>query len=113
MKPGIKPSHLWHWTPRKWFESVLKDRLSIKNIDQRDKNELLKTNFIVMSISLLLMYSYGIIDPKETITRMINERSCATAAQSVEPEPEPVRELPPEPENVCPPKKKKELPKCP
>ncbi|CAH4027446.1 unnamed protein product [Pieris brassicae] len=112
MKPGIKPSHLWNWTPRKWYESVLNDRLSLKR-DQRNKSEQVKTSLIVMSLSLCFAYSFGLLDPKEMITKMLRERSCDPSPQSVETEPAPApKKTPPEP-SVCPPKKKKELPKYP
>ncbi|CAF4880618.1 unnamed protein product [Pieris macdunnoughi] len=112
MKPGIKPPHLWNWTPRKWFESVLNDRLSLK-LDQRNKEEQVKTSLIVMSLSLFFMYSFGLLDPKDIITKILKERSCDSSPQNVEPEPAPAPKVKPQEPHVCPPKKKKELPKCP
>ncbi|CAK1545499.1 unnamed protein product [Leptosia nina] len=112
MKRGIKPSHLWHWTSRKWFESVLNDRFSIKGIDQRDKYEMIKTNFILLTIFGGVMYSYSAFNPQKYITTLIRERSCEPIVKASEAKPPPPVTKPPEQPGPCPPKKQPEIPNC-
>nr|XP_037868036.1 uncharacterized protein LOC101738226 [Bombyx mori] len=72
MYNGIKPTRLWHLTPRKYFDRMIQDKIEVRNgFTQRSKSEQTKLVALLLSGTLGVAYSYGMFSPEKTLTTIV------------------------------------------